>query len=108
MLRVNGNSAVLTGVGLPSSLSSVIPSTSVRSVAGMVRGREGSLTFEAAYSVLDDPALELRFATPVRAEQTLLARLGLILVIQAACALVTATSRSWPRGRFSSVALLPS
>lgn len=42
----------------------------------------------AAYSVLDDPALELRFATPVRAEQTLLARVGLILVIQAACALV--------------------
>jgi hypothetical protein len=42
----------------------------------------------AAYSVLDDPALELRFATPVGAGQTLLARLGLILVIQAACALV--------------------
>ena len=42
----------------------------------------------AAYSVLDDPALELRFSTPVRAEQTLLARLGLILIVQAACALV--------------------
>ncbi len=42
----------------------------------------------AAYSVLDDPALELRFATPVRAEQTLLARVGLILAVQAACALV--------------------
>jgi hypothetical protein len=42
----------------------------------------------AAYSVLDDPALELRFATPVRAEQTLLARLGLILAVQAVCALV--------------------
>jgi hypothetical protein len=42
----------------------------------------------AAYSVLDDPALELRFSTPVRAEQTLLARLGLILAVQAACALV--------------------
>ena len=42
----------------------------------------------AAYSVLDDPALELRFSTPVRAEQTLLARLGLILACQAACALV--------------------
>ena len=28
----------------------------------------------AAFGVLDDPALELRFATPVRAEQTLLAR----------------------------------
>jgi len=42
----------------------------------------------AAYSVLDDPALELRFSTPVRAEQTLLARVGLILAVQAACALV--------------------
>jgi hypothetical protein len=42
----------------------------------------------AAYSVLDDPALELRFSTPVRAGQTLLARLGLILAIQAVCALV--------------------
>jgi hypothetical protein len=42
----------------------------------------------AAYSVLDDPALELRFSTPVRAEQTLAARLGLILAIQAVCALV--------------------
>jgi hypothetical protein len=42
----------------------------------------------AAYSVLDDPALELRFSTPVRADQTLLARLGLILAVQGACALV--------------------
>jgi hypothetical protein len=42
----------------------------------------------AAYSVLDDPALELRFSTPVRAEQTLLARLGLILAVLAVCALV--------------------
>jgi hypothetical protein len=42
----------------------------------------------AAYGVLDDPALELRFSTPVRAEQTLLARVGLILAVQAACALV--------------------
>jgi hypothetical protein len=42
----------------------------------------------AAYGVLDDPALELRFSTPVRAEQTLAARLGLILAVQAACALV--------------------
>jgi hypothetical protein len=41
----------------------------------------------AAYAVLDDPALELRFATPVRAEQTLFARLGLILAVQSACAL---------------------
>jgi hypothetical protein len=42
----------------------------------------------AAYAVLDDPALELRFSTPVRAEQTLLARVGLILAVQTACALV--------------------
>jgi hypothetical protein len=42
----------------------------------------------AAYSVLDDPALELRFSTPVGAEQTLLARVGLILAVQAACAFV--------------------
>jgi hypothetical protein len=42
----------------------------------------------AAYGVLDDPALELRFSTPVRAEQTLLARVGLILTVQAVCALV--------------------
>jgi hypothetical protein len=42
----------------------------------------------AAYAVLDDPALELRFSTPVPAEQTLLARVGLILAVQMACALV--------------------
>ncbi len=40
----------------------------------------------AAYSVLDDPAIELRFATPVRAEQALLERLGLIVAVQTACA----------------------
>jgi hypothetical protein len=40
----------------------------------------------AAYGVVDDPALELRFSTPVRAERTLLARLGLIVAVQAACA----------------------
>ena len=42
----------------------------------------------AAYGVLDDPALELRFSTPVRTGQTLLARLGLILAVQAVCAVV--------------------
>lgn len=42
----------------------------------------------AAYSMLDDPALELRFSTPVRAEQTLLARVGLILIVQTVCALL--------------------
>ncbi len=36
----------------------------------------------AAYAILDDPAIELRFATPVSAARTLLERLGLILVIQ--------------------------
>jgi hypothetical protein len=41
----------------------------------------------AAYAVLDDPALELRFATPVRPAAVLLGRLGLILAILAACAL---------------------
>jgi hypothetical protein len=41
----------------------------------------------AAYAVLDDPALELRFATPVSAAQTLLTRLALILSVQAAFAL---------------------
>lgn len=42
----------------------------------------------AAYGVLDDPALELRFSTPVRAGQILLARVGLILAVATACALV--------------------
>lgn len=41
----------------------------------------------AAYAVLDDPALELRFATPIPAAQTLLERLGLIFVVQAISAL---------------------
>jgi len=40
----------------------------------------------AAYGVLDDPALELRFATPIRPAQTLLERLGLIFLVQAVCA----------------------
>jgi hypothetical protein len=40
----------------------------------------------AAYAVLDDPALELRFATPVRPAQTLLERLDLIFLVQAVCA----------------------
>jgi len=41
----------------------------------------------AAYAVLDDPALELRFATKTRHAQTLLARLSLLLAVQAACAI---------------------
>jgi hypothetical protein len=41
----------------------------------------------AAYAVLDDPALELRFATPIPAAQTLLERLAPAFVIQALAAL---------------------
>lgn len=41
----------------------------------------------AAYAVLNDPALELRFATPIPAAQTLLERLTPIFVIQVLCAL---------------------
>ena len=40
----------------------------------------------ATYAILDDPALELRFATPARAGWLLAERLCLILVIQATCA----------------------
>ena len=40
----------------------------------------------AAYSVLDDPALELRFSTPVGAMETLTTRLALIFGVQTACA----------------------
>ena len=41
----------------------------------------------AAYAILDDPALELRFATAGRAWGLLFERLGPILLVQAACAL---------------------
>ena len=41
----------------------------------------------AAYAVLDDPALELRFATRTRHVQTLLTRLAILLLVQGACAL---------------------
>jgi hypothetical protein len=41
----------------------------------------------AAYSILDDPVLELRFATPVQSSQTLIERMGIILAVQAICAL---------------------
>ncbi len=40
----------------------------------------------AAYSVLDDPALELRFATPIPAWRILVERLGLVLGMQGLCA----------------------
>lgn len=36
----------------------------------------------SAYVVLDDPALELRFATPISSIQTLMERLGLIFAVQ--------------------------
>ena len=42
----------------------------------------------SAYAILEDPAIELRFATPIRELQTLSERLGLVFVIQAATALV--------------------
>lgn len=41
----------------------------------------------AAYAVLDDPALELRFATPIPAAQTLLERLAPTFIVQVLCAL---------------------
>ncbi len=41
----------------------------------------------AAYAILDDPALELRFATPIRAAQILFERTLLIFIIQAVSAL---------------------
>jgi len=40
----------------------------------------------SAYAVLEDPAIELRFATPIRTLQTLLERLLPVLVIQMLCA----------------------
>jgi hypothetical protein len=40
----------------------------------------------AAYAVLDDPALELRFSTPVSPAGTLLGRVGWGLLFEAACA----------------------
>jgi hypothetical protein len=40
----------------------------------------------AAYSILDDPAIELRFATPIPAGWILAERLGIILAVQAASA----------------------
>lgn len=40
----------------------------------------------AAYAILDDPALELRFATPIRAAQIIIERTLMIFFIQAVCA----------------------
>ena len=41
----------------------------------------------AAYAILDDPAIELRFATPIRAAQILFERTILIFIIQTVSAL---------------------
>lgn len=41
----------------------------------------------AAYAILDDPALELRFATPIRMAQIILERTLVIFLIQFICAL---------------------
>ena len=43
--------------------------------------------FMAAYAILDDPAIELRFATPIRAAQILFERTILIFIIQTVSAL---------------------
>jgi hypothetical protein len=59
--------------------------TLVRAYLGFIVPLIGGIL--AAYAVLDDPAIELRFSTPVRAEQTLLARVGLIVIVQTVCAL---------------------
>lgn len=42
----------------------------------------------SAYAILDDPALELRFAAPARAGSFLAERLGLIFAVQTICALI--------------------
>ncbi len=42
----------------------------------------------SAYSILEDPAIEIRFATPITAIQTLIERLSMIFVVQAALALI--------------------
>lgn len=41
----------------------------------------------AAYALVDDPILEVRFATPVKAAWYLIERLGMIFVVQMICAL---------------------
>jgi hypothetical protein len=40
----------------------------------------------AAYAIVDDPALELHFATPISAARTLLERLSLVFLVQIVCA----------------------
>jgi hypothetical protein len=67
--------------------------------------------FMAAYAVLDDPALELRFSTPTSPTRLLAERLGFVLVIQAICAISFQILASFlgadlsPLGNWSSVQL---
>lgn len=71
-------------------------------IIGMIRGQEYILDTSraylgaiipliggimAAYALLNDPALELRFATPIPAAQTLFERLVPIFIVQVLCAL---------------------
>jgi hypothetical protein len=42
----------------------------------------------AAYAILDDPALELRFSTPALAGRFLAERLGMVFLIQTVCAVI--------------------
>lgn len=58
----------------------------LRAYLGFILPLVGGIT--AAYAVLDDPALELRFSTPLRASRTLLSRVGLIVAIQVAAGLL--------------------
>ena len=57
-----------------------------RAYLGFILPLIGGIT--AASAVLDDPALELRFSMPQRASRTLLHRVGLIVAIQLATALL--------------------
>ncbi len=67
---------VIVSLFLPDKLTTV-----ARGYLGFVVPLMGGIL--AAYAVLDDPAIELRFATPVPASRMLLERLGMILGIQA-------------------------
>lgn len=70
---------VIVSLFMPDKLVTV-----ARGYLGFVLPLTGGIL--AAYAILDDPAIELRFATPIPAARTLLERLGMILAIQAAAA----------------------
>jgi hypothetical protein len=55
----------------------------------------------SAYAVLEDPALELRFATPIPTAQTLLERLSLVFIVQAVLAVVYQLFIHFLGGQFS-------